>query len=148
MSIAERIQEALKIRDLKQADLVKLTGIGKSSISTYISGEYEPKQRNIYKIAKALNVNEAWLMGHDVPMKLEIDEKRKQIQILNYFDILNDIGKHEATKRVEELTYIPQYTSDSTSGSNILKAAHNDYAEDPEERALIYEDLKKMETDW
>ena len=53
---------------MKQAELVELTGIGKSSISTYISGQYEPKQRNIYKIAKALNVNEAWLMGYDVPM--------------------------------------------------------------------------------
>ena len=67
-TIAERITEALNIRNMKQADLVKATGIGKSSISTYISGEYEPKQKNIYKIAKALNVSEAWLMGLEVPM--------------------------------------------------------------------------------
>ena len=70
-TISERIDIALKIRDMKQADLVRLTGIGKSSISTYISGEYEPKQKNIYKIARALNVNEAWLMGYDVPMERE-----------------------------------------------------------------------------
>lgn len=57
------------MRKMKQVDLVKITGIGKSSISTYLSGEYEPKQRNIYKIAKALDVNEAWLMGYDVPME-------------------------------------------------------------------------------
>lgn len=68
-SIANRIQKALDIRNMKQADLVKLTGIGKSSISTYLSGEYEPKQKNIYKIAKALNVSESWLMGYDVPMQ-------------------------------------------------------------------------------
>lgn len=67
-TISERIQEALKIRKMKQADLVAKTGIGKSSISTYISGEYEPKQKNIYKIAEALRVNEAWLMGYNVPM--------------------------------------------------------------------------------
>ena len=70
-SCSERIDIALKISDMKQADLVRLTGIGKSSISTYISGEYEPKQKNIYKIARALNVNEAWLMGYDVPMERE-----------------------------------------------------------------------------
>ena len=58
---ANRIKQALEIRNMKQADLVRLTGIGKSSISTYISGDYEPKQKNIYKIAAALNVNEAWL---------------------------------------------------------------------------------------
>lgn len=70
-TIANRIKQALKIRGIRQADLVEQTGIGKSSISTYISGAYEPKQRNIYKIAKALDVNEAWLMGQDVPMNRE-----------------------------------------------------------------------------
>lgn len=68
-TIAKRMREALQIRQMKQSELVEKTGIGKSSISTYLSGEYEPKQRNIYKIAKALNVSEAWLMGYDVPMK-------------------------------------------------------------------------------
>jgi transcriptional regulator with XRE-family HTH domain len=66
---ADRIKEALDLRGMKQADLVEKTGIGKSSISTYISGSYEPKQRNIYKIAKALDVSEPWLMGFDVPME-------------------------------------------------------------------------------
>lgn len=68
-TIAERIKKALEIRQLKQADLVEKTKIGKSSISTYISGAYEPKQKNIYLIAKALDVSEAWLMGLDVPME-------------------------------------------------------------------------------
>ena len=68
-STANRIKQALHLRNMRQADLVNLTGIGKSSISTYISGEYEPKQNNIYKIAKALDVSEAWLMGLDVPME-------------------------------------------------------------------------------
>ena len=65
-TIAARIREGMELKCMKQADLVKMTGIGKSSISTYLSGEYEPKQKNIYKIAKALDVNEAWLMGFDV----------------------------------------------------------------------------------
>ena len=68
-STANRIKQALHLRNMRQADLVNLTGIGKSSISTYISGEYEQKQKNIYKIAKALDVSEAWLMGLDVPME-------------------------------------------------------------------------------
>ncbi|NLW82774.1 MAG: helix-turn-helix domain-containing protein [Desulfovibrionales bacterium] len=62
---------------MKQVDLCERTGIGKSSISTYLSGEYEPKQRNLYKIAEALEVNVAWLMGSDdVPM--EGEEKKPQ----------------------------------------------------------------------
>lgn len=66
---SERIKEGMQIRDLKQADLVERTGISKGALSSYISGKYVPKQNNIYLIAKALNVNEAWLMGADVPME-------------------------------------------------------------------------------
>ena len=42
-------------------------------------------------------------------------------QILEYYNQLNDIGQHEATKRVEELTYIPQYRAGS---GPLLNAAH------------------------
>ena len=68
-TIAERLKSALEARNMNQSDLSRSTGIGKSSISTYLTGEYEPKQKNIYKMALALNVNEAWLMGADVPME-------------------------------------------------------------------------------
>lgn len=68
---AQRIKEALEIRNLKQTDLVEKTGISKGALSSYISGNYIPKQKNIYKIAKALNVSESWLMGFDVPMEKE-----------------------------------------------------------------------------
>ena len=67
--VSERLKYAMKLRNRKQVDLVRLTGIGKSSICTYISGEYEPKQANAYKLAAALNVNPAWLMGQDAPME-------------------------------------------------------------------------------
>lgn len=66
---ADRIKKAMELRGLTQTELVKRTGIGKSSISTYLNGEYEPKQKNTYKLAKVLNVNESWLLGYDVPME-------------------------------------------------------------------------------
>ena len=86
-TIARRLQMALDIRNMKQSDLVETTGIGKSSISTYLSGKYEPKQRNIYKMAKALNINEAWLMGEDVPM--ERDEKSKPSNVEDLMTIMS-----------------------------------------------------------
>lgn len=119
-TISERLKEAMLLRNVKQIDLVNATGIGKSSISTYISGSYEPKQRNIYKLAKALNVNEAWLMGYDVPMeRLMIEEndskniiasnlkKIRADKMLRYADIsaLSGVSKEdlqafeEGTKR-------------------------------------------------
>ena len=66
---ADRISEAMKLRDIRQADLVKKTGISKGALSSYISGRYVPKQNNVDLIAKALDVSEAWLMGGDVPMQ-------------------------------------------------------------------------------
>jgi repressor LexA len=65
---AERLAEALKIKNIKQAELVRRTGIPKSAISSYLSGKYEPKQINISKISNALGVSESWLMGFDVEM--------------------------------------------------------------------------------
>ena len=73
-TIAQRMKEALIIKGMKQIDLVEKTGIGKSSISTYLSGEYEPKQKNLYKIAKALEVDVSWLMGNDVPMEPSVSK--------------------------------------------------------------------------
>ena len=66
---ATRIKEALAIRGLKQADLCSATGILKSTMSQYVSGKYEPSQLKLELIARALNVDEAWLMGYDVPME-------------------------------------------------------------------------------
>ncbi len=91
---AERIKEALELRGLKQSDLVQLTGIGKSSISTYLSGAYEPKQQNIFKIAQALNVSEGWLMGLDVDMKRNINNNKlnvseEQLNFLKDFEQLD-----------------------------------------------------------
>jgi len=67
-TFTNRLNRAMYIRNVKQIELSRATDIGKSSISQYCSGVYEPKQTALYKIAKALNVNEAWLMGYDVPM--------------------------------------------------------------------------------
>ena len=66
---SERIKEGMALRGLKQVDLVERTGISKGALSSYISGRYIPKQNNTFLIAKALDVNEAWLMGADVPME-------------------------------------------------------------------------------
>lgn len=68
-STAKRLKEGMEIRGIKQSDLAEKTGISKGALSSYLSGRYVPKQNNIYLIAKALDVNEAWLMGADVPME-------------------------------------------------------------------------------
>ncbi len=73
---SERMKQRMEHLGLKQADLVEMTGISKGALSSYLSGHYLPKQNNIYLISKALNVNEAWLMGLDVPMERESREEQ------------------------------------------------------------------------
>lgn len=67
-SVSKRLSEALEYFDISQAELVKRTGLNKGAISSYINARYEPKQNAIYAISKALNINESWLMGYDMPM--------------------------------------------------------------------------------
>lgn len=68
-SVADRLRDAMDIRRKKQVDLERETGINRSAISRYLSGEYEPKNKPIYELAKALDVSEQWLMGYNVPME-------------------------------------------------------------------------------
>lgn len=74
-SIANRLREAMGIRKKKQIDLVRDTGINRSAMSRYLSGEYEPKSKPIYELAKALDVSETWLMGYDAPMERPKEQK-------------------------------------------------------------------------
>ena len=53
VAISHRIKEGLEIRNMKQIDLSRLTGISRSMITEYLKGKYEPRQDNIYLIAKA-----------------------------------------------------------------------------------------------
>jgi transcriptional regulator with XRE-family HTH domain len=67
-STAERLKEAMMMAEKTQADLVRETGLNKSTISRYLSNVCEPKQIAIAKLAKTLRVDEMWLWGYDVPM--------------------------------------------------------------------------------
>ncbi len=74
-----RIKKALVVRDMKQADLCKITGIPKSAISEYLSGAYEPKQDKLLLISRALRVSPTWLMGFDVPMEESVSPDKLQL---------------------------------------------------------------------
>ena len=76
VTIAHRLREALDAAGKKQVDLVRETGLDRGSISSYLSGKYEPKQKAIYLMAQALDVSEAWLLGYDVPRHRTVEQKK------------------------------------------------------------------------
>ena len=56
-TFATILQNLLTEKNMKQSELSGLTRINKSSISEYLSGNYQPKYKNILKIAQVLNVS-------------------------------------------------------------------------------------------
>lgn len=76
---------------------------------------------NVMKISHELKVDtESLASGNIVPFteKAAAEEAPK---IMQYYGQLNDIGKHEATKRVMELTEVPRYVKEEI---NYVNAAH------------------------
>lgn len=80
---SERLKQALNERGMKPIELSELTGISKSSISDWINGKYEAKSDKILLIAKALNVNESFLIGLQVPMDNDTKKLNQEKNINN-----------------------------------------------------------------
>lgn len=62
MTFADKLKNLMKELDLTQSKLSDLTGIGKSSISQYLSGKNEPSKDRKREIARALGVQEMVLI--------------------------------------------------------------------------------------
>lgn len=135
--IGNRIKYARDLRDATLDDIAKKVGVTKSTIQRYEAGKITTiKLPVVEAIAIALKVNPAWVVGKSDEMEVP---SQKIPKIMQYYDQLNDIGKHEATKRVMELTEVPRYLKKDT---NYVNAAHADnYMDAPEELRQLEEDI-------
>jgi len=57
MSFAKNLKSVMDEKNINQTDLSRLTGIGKPSLSQYLSGKNVPHNRRIAEIAKVLGVS-------------------------------------------------------------------------------------------
>ncbi|MBR1620216.1 helix-turn-helix domain-containing protein [bacterium] len=62
-NFSKRLKQAMDEQGINQTDLATKTGLGKSSISQYISGKNEPTAFRLKMLADALDVSPAWLKG-------------------------------------------------------------------------------------
>lgn len=131
----DRIKKALEIREMKQSELVEKTGIDKGQMSSYIAGRYKPKQENLSLIADALNVDEAWLMGYDVPMERNNYEDKN---ILRF-----DAELEEVQKIIEAAGYKILFCDNSDD--IIIKTYNNDIVACMHDYELVgkYESLQR-----
>lgn len=91
---SDRLKEIMAKNGLRQIDILNKAipfckkynvKLGRNDLSQYISGKVEPSQKKLTVLAETLEVNEAWLMGYDVPMEAEIKRQDNKSQI--YFGL-------------------------------------------------------------
>lgn len=99
--ISNRINYALSIRGMTQAELSEKTKISAGSLSQYMNDRVQPKQDRIFILAKALSVSEAWLMGYDVPME------RGKLEKVNTDALVDYIVDDNVKLLVERFTQLP-----------------------------------------
>lgn len=122
--IGLKIKGLRENKHLSQTQLALLVGYkDKTAIAKVEAGKVDLPQSKILAFSKALDVTPADLLDDKIE-KIEIHNDIKSSgRILQYYNKLNEFGKKEATKRVEELTYIPMYNNEQDT--NLLNAAHS-----------------------
>ena len=97
--IKDRLNTAMKLRGMTATELSQKTGLNKSSVSRYLSGSVIPRSIAIGKMAQALHVNPAWVLGYDVPIEdgtpfVHVDMDKltpsNQDRLMSYYQALLD----------------------------------------------------------
>ena len=108
---ADRLNQIMSERNLKQVDILELcqpyckkfnVKLNKNDLSQYVSGKVVPKQDKLSILSMALDVNEVWLMGYNLPSgRKELQQiENKLSQESNLFDMIQRIYGSETVEAV------------------------------------------------
>lgn len=112
---SDRLRQIMNDRNLRQIDILNLTvpyckkydvKMNKSDISQYVSGKVEPNQDKLAVLGMALGVNEAWLMGYDIPKERKIfssDEAKKDFTLVDKFSMLSPSDQNIVMSLIDSL---------------------------------------------
>lgn len=164
---AIRLKKIMEERNLRQVDILNKTlpycekygvKMNKSDISQYCSGKSEPNQDKLFVLGESLNVNEAWLMGYDVPMERSTPEGFQQwakqynnthkqymlssseSTLISEYRKLNNNGKKKLISTAREMNCNPLYNHNY----QIELAAAHKRTGIPESAEEIQSDLDMM----
>lgn len=134
IAFANNLKFYMKINNITQNDIIRDLKIPSATISSWVNAKRLPRIGKIQQLAKYLGINTSDLIGNVVIGSFDQEEDGKafaeellkaphkvftdtrsfygtnEAALLQHFNKLNPIGKKEAEKRVEELTYIEKYT--------------------------------------
>ncbi len=127
-NISYRLKQIMSDRNLKQVDILNLCDpfckkynirLAKNDLSQYVSGRCDPGQDKLTVLGWALNVNEVWLMGYDVPQERNAlptiettnDQPLSSMEHthLSNLNKLNDIGKEKVYAYAQDLVASKNY---------------------------------------
>ena len=117
---AERIREAMNAKGIMQADLATSTGLSRSTISRYLSGQMEPKPKAIALLARELNVTEMWLWGYDVPQERPLEQKKNDALVKVIARLRSDPDFNELVTQLDQLP-ADEYVSIKQLVSSLVK---------------------------
>ncbi|MDY4606374.1 helix-turn-helix domain-containing protein [Clostridium tertium] len=140
--IMNRIQSKRIELKLSYQDLANKTGLSKSTLQRYETGSIRNIPLDKLEIlANALEVSPMWIIGYDIPTEKEISTKinldDKTTLLLNSFNKLNDEGKNEAIKRVDELTELNKYKKEEDNRVIELPKKEKQIWEEPGKEHLM-----------
>ena len=93
----KRLRFLIESKNVSAAQLARMTGISEATISRYLSGQYEAKQGNIFKISQALLVSPDYLLGSDVEVHYGDEE------LMRIYNALSLSGKDKVLEYAEML---------------------------------------------
>lgn len=109
---SQRILNSITNSQLSYGDLSKLTGIPKSALQRYATGETEkvPIDR-IESIAKSTGVTSAYLMGwndefsdESAILSVKVAKSADLKKLVSYYESLSDIGKKKALEYIADMS--------------------------------------------
>lgn len=111
---SKRLKDIMEEKHLKQVDVINLVNpigekygihIGKSHMSQYCSGKTVPRADILNILARALNVNQLWLQGEDVPKETENSDLPTKKTNRNYVIGENGMREFKKSYKLNDVLY-------------------------------------------
>lgn len=145
-TIINRIKNRRNELMMSYQDLANKTGLSKSTLQRYETGSIKNMPLDkLGTLAKALNISPAYLMGWDESKEKtnsnnELNLSKAETTLLDNYNKLDKEDKTKVIDYTELLGNQDKYKEEEFIGM----AAHNDYADDPEQQRLMQEDLDDL----
>lgn len=134
--MADNIKRLLSENNLSHTDICNALGFKMPTFSDWVHAKTYPRIDKIELMANYFGVSKADLVERYNP---DTSKDQRLLRIESDFKTLNDKGKDEAVKRVDELTQIPGYTEPQLE----LLAAH-ERDDSRKEKGISAEDEKRQ----